>query len=225
MDFHAVATSINNIPGCLSEVGNLLPNLFLSQSFRGYVLALQLDSTARGVFEPTTLEIVRITCSAEIPKLLKHVAAFGMDCFEDFLPTRNLFGGGDAWAIHECLEIELAQNPSKVNGVGTDARRVAHGELSTAELNAILVVVSLTDNVLDIRRRDIRNVNAEADEIKFRNVVIESGELREGDSDRLLAVVVQVVDHDVGVGSGSLASGGLGCGSRAKDCDGAGDDG
>jgi hypothetical protein len=56
-------------------------------------------------------------------------------------------------------------------------------------------------------------------------MVVESGELREGNSDRLLAVVVQVVDHDVGVGGRSLASGGLGCGSRGKDCDGAGDDG
>lgn len=119
----------------------------------------------------------------------------------------------------------IAQNPSKINWVGADARRFVHGELSTAELDAILVIVSLTDNVLDIRRRDIGNVNAEADEVKFRDVVIESGELREGNSDRLLAVVVQVVDHDVGVGNGSLASGGLGCGSRGKDCDSAGDDG
>lgn len=119
----------------------------------------------------------------------------------------------------------VAQNPSKVNWVGADTRRVAHGEFSTAELNAILVVVSLADNVLDIRRWDVGNMNAEADQVKFCDVVVESGELREGDSDRLLAMVVQVVDHDVGVGSGSLASGGLGCGSRGKNCDGAGDDG
>lgn len=123
------------------------------------------------------------------------------------------------------LAPDIAQDPAKLNGVGADESRVLVGELSAAKLDAVPVVVALADDVLDIRRRDVGDVNAEADEIKLGDLVlIEVGELAKGNSDGLLAVVGRVVDHDVGVGHGGLTSSWLGHGGGGKESGSSGDD-
>lgn len=116
------------------------------------------------------------------------------------------------------LAPDIAQDPAKLDRVGAEEGRVSVRDLGAAKLDTVPVVVALADDVLDIRGRNIRDVHAEADEIELGDLVlVEVGELAKGNSDGLLAVVGRVVDHDVGVGHGSLAGSWLGHGGRGEE--------
>lgn len=123
------------------------------------------------------------------------------------------------------LAPDIAQDPAKLNRVGADESRVFVCEFGAAKLDAVLVIVALADDVLDIGSGNVRDVNAEAHEIKLGDLVlVEVGELAKGDSDGLLTVVGRVVDYDIGVRLGSLAGGWLGDGGGGKESDGSGND-